>query len=122
MKKQDDKRKAAEKPADEDELESTDEEETKKDNAVGKLLNGIRNKMIERGLVGDISINRLNGVLLTSASCDVHAADAPMNLSSLCDEHEMSPSDVKALNMSDAAFKNLVKRSAYWDGFPYSPG
>lgn len=104
----------------EDELESANEEETKKEErTVGRLLNGIRNKMVERGLVGNISINRQSGVFLSNAACHVHACDVAATLG---DENEMSPSDVKALNMADGVFKNLMKRSAYWDGFAYSPG
>lgn len=80
-----------------------------KEHSMAKLIRAARNKYIERGLVGTITISRLSGVVTTEAECEVSADD-------LHDEEseEYSMYDKKAIDLMEVVIKNLEQRSVAW--------
>lgn len=91
---------------DDNSLTETDEE--KNESASVRLLRHLRNKFIERSLVGSITITRVSGITTSSISCDVpETADE----CAVEGDIEENPADVKALRSMDALIKNVLKRS-----------
>lgn len=95
----------------EDEIPVLDEDQLRsKEGALSYMLRSARNKYIERGLVGKITIQMLYGVVLSGEYCTVSKHDKLDALED-ADVNQLSSLNFKALSSMDAIFANLSRRS-----------
>jgi hypothetical protein len=112
---------------------SEKKEETKRDHALGKLVESARNRFISKRLQGSICISQLIGVVTSSVSCQVDEDDwknSKSDIDSLDgeggndiidpEERDLVGQAAEALSAIEAVVNALLDRSKSWDERSYS--
>ena len=97
---------------------SSDDENVANETAAQKILRAARNKYIERGITGTISLTRQRGIVTHSLSCEVSEEDLPEKADD--DMGDLGRMDLKMISMFGTLLNQLEKSAKAWEGHPYA--
>lgn len=97
---------------------SSDDENVTNETAAQKILRAARNKYIERGITGTISLTRQRGIVTHSLSCEVSEEDLPERADD--DLGDLGRMDMKMISMFGTLLNQLEKAAKAWEGHPYA--
>lgn len=83
-----------------------------------KILRSARNKYIERGITGTISLTRQRGIVTHCLSCEVTEEDIPEDEDT--DLGDLGRMDKKMISLFDGLLNRLEKAAKAWEGHPYA--